>query len=174
MYNEDIEVVTSELPVTEGDKDLITLLKSNFCQSLSGRSTLSYEIGTSNISAVVELNEISFRITSNTAKGMFNNDWISLKTIFAVMDGLPMEQDLTSSSFHTIFQGKSLNTSGFLLAALKEETLVLKLPGKRAGYERVMPDSFLASIRNLVVDYSAKKGASDIHMVAGKIKAKRN
>lgn len=177
MSNDDIEIVKTELPINESERSAIAPIKSGFCQSLSGRSTLSYEIGVVKMdgdsNADVGLDKIYFRIMANSAKGMFNDDWVSVETIFEVINLLPLGHSLTSSTFHPIFQGKSLNTSGFLLATLKEESLVLKLPGKRAGYERVMPDSFLIYVRNLIVNSTTNQVIPDIPIVGGKTKTKR-
>ena len=91
------------------------ILKTGECPSLSGNSTLTYQIGRN------EKNEIDICITGNTGSGIFNKEPASLKDIESM---LKTNQSITSGSLMTLLEGKSSNTAGFLLAILLHEGLL--------------------------------------------------
>jgi hypothetical protein len=144
MQEASINVGPAEALSNGTEEPSMCILKIGSCSSLSGRSTLAYHIGCSpNAEAADGQQEIHFRIHANTAKGFFSNDWIPLSAIHQVIDNLPLGTGLTSFSLNPLFFGKSINTSGFLLAALKEEGLVVAMMGKRRYYERMSSDGFM-------------------------------
>ena len=83
--------------------------------SLTGTGVLEYEIGTD------EAGEIHYRIIANNAGGFFSKEWVSWQAVYAACNG---RTEITSLLFRGLFRGKSVNTAGFLLAALIEEGLV--------------------------------------------------
>lgn len=91
--------------------DPIEAIHTGECQSLSGRSTLTYAIGRH-----VEYGTLHLAIIANSSKGMFCKDFCSASAIQDVVLG---EGELTAKSFHVLHPGKSINTGGFILAALK-------------------------------------------------------
>ena len=86
------------------------------CPSISGRSTLTYAIGRHK-----ETGALHLRIVDNSGKGMWFDGWASAKDIDAIVKG---QVELTAKSFHALHPGKSINTGGFTLAALKDLGLV--------------------------------------------------
>jgi hypothetical protein len=146
---------------SESAKIGIIALRSGSCSSLSKRSTITYQIGVLSGSdtptSSFEPAEIYLRITANTGKGMFSNDWVSLSTVSEAIDDLPSSQGLTSPSLHAIYFGKSLNTSGFLLAVLREEGLVVTLAGKRPSYQKTDFSSFVTALSE-VADREVQPG----------------
>ena len=86
------------------------------CPSISGRSTLTYAIGRHK-----ETGELHLRIVENSGKGMWFDGWASAKDIDAIVKGAT---ELTAKSFHALHPGKSINTGGFVLAALRELGLI--------------------------------------------------
>ena len=80
------------------------------CLSISGRSTLTYAIGRHK-----ETGELHLRIVENSGKGMWFDGWAPAKDIDAIVKG---QAELTAKSFHALHPGKSINTSGFSMAAL--------------------------------------------------------
>lgn len=86
------------------------------CPSLSGRSTLSFAIGRH-----TEEGTLFLAVTSNSGKGMFCKDWASASAIQDIVLG---EDKLTAKSFHGLHPGRSINTGGFVQAALKELGLI--------------------------------------------------
>ncbi len=57
----------------------------------------------------------------NSGKGMWFNGWASAADIDALVKG---RTDLTAKSFHDLHPGKSINTGGFVLAALVDLGLI--------------------------------------------------
>ena len=53
----------------------IRILNLRTCSTLSGRSTLTYQVGCNAES------EVYIRVTQNSGNGQFNSDWIPLATI---------------------------------------------------------------------------------------------
>jgi hypothetical protein len=95
--------------------DPIQTLHQADCPSLSGRSTLTYAIGRHPDGTM------HLRIVANSGKGMWCNEWIEATHIDAVVRGV---LELTSSSFHVLKPGRSTNTGGFVMAALKDLGLI--------------------------------------------------
>jgi len=107
-------------------KSQINPLSHATCPTLSRRSTLSYELGRSSDKAV------HFRITHNDGGGFFSPEWVAWSDI---LDAIKNVQPVTSSSLRAIFKGKSVNTSGFLLAVLIAEGLLEALPKKSRHFK---------------------------------------
>ena len=122
----------------------IRILKSTTCPSLSGKSTLTYHVGCDADKAIY------LRIFTNTGKGMFAKDWRALATLGKLLAKIPPDELITSGSLLPVTKGKSINTAGFLLAALKNEGLVQDAPDNRRGYVRNEPGEFLAGIQALI------------------------
>lgn len=86
------------------------------CPSVSGRSTLTYVVGKHQAHGTLHL-----RIAENTGKGMWCAEWASAEAIEMIVKGA---HELTAKSFHALHPGKSINTGGFVLAALKDLGLI--------------------------------------------------
>ena len=148
---------------------LLRIIKIATCTSLSSRSTLTYQIGCiENPDGKVD---IRFRIKSNTSRGFFSKEWISTNTIQAVFEKLPPDCAVSSMNFNGIFSGKSVNTSGFLLAVLKAESLMVPVKGKHRAYLRGKPDEFADQIKRLVAS-SISLNDNDKPEAAGNISKK--
>jgi hypothetical protein len=119
----------------------IRVLKSASCKSLSGRSTLGYEIGAE------KSGEIHLRIRTNSGHGCFGREWVSLRALQQALAKTP--EPITSGSLHKVFAGKSQNTSGFVLAALFHEGL-LKPLGDTRGYEPTDGTEFMREVKRLL------------------------
>ena len=141
----------------------VRILKVASCPSLSGKSTLTYHIGFSADS------HIQFRVHANTGNGFFSKEWISQSSIQLLLDKIPKGKVITSASFISIFHGKSVNTSGFLLAVLKHEGLVRALKDKRRSYELLDPKDFIAGV-NALLESPVDVNASNKSTVATSIK----
>ena len=105
--------IETETPI---EVDPIEAIYKGECPSLSGRSTLSYTIGRHTEDGTLHL-----RISDNSGKGMWCRDWASASAIQEVVLG---EGDLTAKRFHVLHPAKSINTGGFVLAALKDLGLI--------------------------------------------------
>ncbi len=96
--------------------DPIDAIHRGDCPSLSGRSTLGFAIGRHKDQGTLHL-----AIIDNSGGGMWCKDWASASDIQDIVLG---EQGLTAKSFHRLHEGRSINTGGFILSALKELGLV--------------------------------------------------
>ncbi|NMM15473.1 MAG: hypothetical protein HHJ17_18295 [Rhodoferax sp.] len=132
----------------------VTILKTASCPSLSGKSTLTYNVGGNAAS------EIQFQLLANDGGGYFNNDWIPYVGIQEVLNQLPNSQEITSSTLRSIYPSKSTNSPGFLLAVLKSLGLVRTLKTNRRCYELIDPSAFMAEVNALL------ESAPDIAMAA--------
>lgn len=96
--------------------DPIEVIHVGESQSVSGRSTLSFEIGRHK-----EEGSLHLRIADNSGRGMWCKNWASASAIQDIVLG---EGELTAKSFHALHPGKSINTGGFVLAVLRELGLI--------------------------------------------------
>ena len=104
-------------------KQEMRILKTGTCKSLSGKSTLTYQIACNND------NEVYVALTGNSGKGIFNKDWFELEEIHSLLAN--QEKPITSGSLHGLFEGRSSNSAGFILAVLLKEGLLKISPGNR-------------------------------------------
>ena len=106
------------------------ILKTGECPSLSGKSTLTYQVGSNSD------NEVCIALTGNSGKGIFTPGWIALDQIHSL---LAHQEKVTSGSLLSLFEGRSSNTPGFLLAVLLEEGILKISPGNH-HYDFVGPE----------------------------------
>ena len=111
---------------------VINVAKISTCSSLSGLSTLEYHVGyeASNPS------NIQFRIWKNSGGGKFNTDWIELASVEKALSGIPLDGTFTAAALAPIAEGKSVNTSSFIGAALLAEGLLVRSEKVARSYER--------------------------------------
>ena len=134
---------------TEDNPDMRVLKTAN-CKTLSGKSTLTYQIGCSPESA------IHLRIAKNNGGGFHSDEWVSFE---AVQEALKDDNEgaaITSVRLTPLFKGKSVNTPSFLLAALKHLKLVRPMQGKQRHHERLDPRPFLDMVDKLMADVNPK------------------
>ena len=129
------------------------IIKSSSCKSITGKSTLSYELGCTPDSTV------HLRISKNTGKGFFNPEWIALKDIQKALAKGHKGSPLTSFLLQSLLKGGSVNTPAFLMAALTNERLLRVLKGKKRGHEFLDPEGFTARIAELVASPAKPKSA---------------
>ncbi|MEK6196504.1 MAG: hypothetical protein N2F24_20010 [Deltaproteobacteria bacterium] len=97
--------------------------KTADCPSLSGKSTLTYQIACNND------NEVHVALTGNTGKGIFNRDWFDIEEIYSLLSS--QKKPITSGSLHGLFENRSSNSAGFILAVLLKEGILKISPGNR-------------------------------------------
>ena len=114
------------------------ILKKAACKTLSGKSTLTYQIG------ALPDNEIHIQVLANDGGGMFSQEWVSFEAVQAALENDDEGAAITSIQLTPLFKGKSVNTPSFLLAALKHLKLVRPMQGKQRHHERMNPGPFLA------------------------------
>ena len=135
---------------TEDNIDM-KVLKTSSCKTLSGKSTLSYQLGCTPES------EIHLRITKNTGGGFFSDEWIAFNDILRVLKDRPEGSPVMSHFVTPLLRGKSANTSGFILAALTHLKLLRPLPKKKRVHELLDPKPFLDQMEKLTASGSVKK-----------------
>jgi len=113
---------------TQTSSEQPEITKTATCPSLSGASNLTYEVGSTE-------QDTFFRITANTAAGLFCKEWIPLSRITDLL----ANGSITSTTLKAVYQGKSSNSNGFLLAVLKAEGIVRLLEGKSHHYTATEP-----------------------------------
>lgn len=138
---------TQDTPIAT--QPVIRILKTASCPSLSGKSSLTYQVGCNPES------DIYLRIHANKGGGFFSNEWVALG---AIRDVLEHNASLTCFSFVAVFKGKSTNTPGFMLAVLKQEGMVIPSTDVQRRYVMSAPDSFMAEVHALM---DAPEGQSD-------------
>ena len=110
------EVETEAHPDSVPELDPIEVIHEGECPSLSGRSLITYAIGRN-----TEDGSLSLAITDNSGGGMWCKDWCSAESINEIVVGAT---ELKAKSFHVLHAGRSINTGGFVLAALKAMGLI--------------------------------------------------
>jgi hypothetical protein len=98
--------------------EIMRTIKTGSCPSLSGRTSLAYQVGWLE-------EKINFRLHENSSGGLFSKEWVSLERL-GIKDGKP----ISSTSIQSLFSGKSSNTGGFLLAVLLKEGLIKPIDGR--------------------------------------------
>ena len=124
------------------DQPEVKVLKTGTTKTLSGKSTLTYQVG------IQDNESVHVRISKNTGGGFFSNEWISMKDIQAVLEEHPEGTPVTSFMLQPIFSGKSVNTPGFVLSVLVHEKLLRPMKGKKRSHEPA--EDFTARVETLM------------------------
>ncbi|MGM0632697.1 MAG: hypothetical protein ACQETO_05925 [Pseudomonadota bacterium] len=122
---------SAEATPAEGPKSAVKTVSTGSCPSLSDTGVLEYEVGAD------DAGETHYRIVGNDATGysppgFFSKEWVAWSDIYAVCKG---HDALTSIPFRGLFRGRSVNTAGFLVAALMDRGLLRRRAGKSRRYE---------------------------------------
>ena len=153
-------------PTTPSNPEpVIRILKTGTCPSLSGKSKLTYHIG------CVGKSDVQFRIHANSSTGFFSDEWIALSAIQPILDKQPTGEPFPSFVLLKLFRGKSINTAGFLFAALKQEGLVKTSEENKRCYERMDPKAFMHSVKALIEAPADAKGKANAKPAAATKKA---
>ena len=117
------------------------ILKTGTCPNLSESATLGYHIGCNADS------RIQLSVHSNSGKGFFSREWVSLDAIFKAIDKCPKDKPLNAFWLAPLYAGKSVNTPSFLMAVLLAEGLVKKV---ERNYEKVSHEKFVSEVNKLI------------------------
>lgn len=118
------------------------ILKICTCPSLSGRASITYHVGHRGS------NEVCFRIWDTSGKGIFSKEWVCAPDIQKV---LAQHESVAALTLLPLFKvGRSVNTAGFLLAALKNEGLVQLSPEVAHHYVPVASKGFMEEVQALI------------------------
>ena len=143
-------------PVTQ-DGPTIRILKRATCPSLSGKSSLAYEVG------VTERGEVRLRVIANSGGGTWSNEWQTLDAIRGALDKVPPGKPVSAGAFDRLYSGSSQNSPYFLAAALKHVGMIVPSETQKRCYEWAEPTAFLDEVKDLVAgkvvgDGKPKKG----------------
>jgi len=127
---------------TQPEVDPIQTIYEGQCDSLSGRSTLSFAVGRHPDTQALHL-----RIVGNTGGGMWCDEWIAAESIDAIVVGAT---ELTSRSFQVLQPGRSINTAGFVAAVLKALGLIRGNAENSRLHEHVPTETFEKVVMALV------------------------
>lgn len=106
-------------------QEKLKVLRTDQCPSLSGRSTLTYELGADPAGG------IHMRVTHNTGKGQFNPSWVAYEAVEPLLKGA---DTLSSRVLAVLFPGTSANTPGFVLAILKHLGVIQAVVDQRHAF----------------------------------------
>jgi len=126
------------------DKPEMKILKTTTCPTLSGKSTLTYQVGLSPKSV------IHLRISKNSGGGFFSDEWLALDDILETLKKRPEGSPVLSHFLTPLLKGKSVNTSAFILAAMTHLKLIRPLPKKKRVHEQLDPMPFLDQVTRLM------------------------
>jgi hypothetical protein len=132
------------------DNPDMRILKTSTCKTLSGKSTLTYQIGCTPESI------IHLRIAKNSGGGFFSDEWITLDDILRTLEKRPEGSPIMSHFLTPLLKGKSVNTSAFILAALTHLKLLRPLPKKQRLHELLDPKPFLDQVSKLIATADVK------------------
>lgn len=118
----------------------IKTVKTGNCPSLSGKSKLTYEFGIDDQAAW------HVRIAKNSSTGYFSKAWVAFEHVQRVLEKNGT-RPITCHTLGPIFKGRSVNTSGFLLAALKAVGLVQTSADNPRTYELGDGAAFFAELQ---------------------------
>jgi len=128
----------------------LKIILTSKCKTLSNKSTLTYNI------AADDKDDLSIRIHSNTGGGFFSNEWIPFNNVTTYLNNLPADQPITSTHFTSLLKGKSVNTPGYLLAALLNEELLSPHQEIKRKFVFTGAESFLIKIEKLKASIKTK------------------
>ena len=128
------------------------VLRTGTCPSLSGRSKLTYEI------ACGSDNALHVRIAKNSGNGFFHEGWVAWERVQTLLDK-NASKPITCHTLTPLFKGLSVNTPGFLLAALKQEGLVEPSEEYARCYQRADPAQFFRDMKALLTSTKETKPA---------------
>lgn len=121
----------------------IRVLKTGTCPSLSGKSKLTYEIGCSPES------DLLVRISKNSGTGFFSDAWVTWEQLQRAL-AKNGTNPITSFTLRPLFKGQSVNTPGFLMAALKNEQLLQNMKSNPRCYECLDGTAFMKEVTALM------------------------
>jgi hypothetical protein len=131
-------------------------LKTCTTKSVSGSSTLKYQIGTGPNS------DIHLRVISSSGSGYVNPIWHSLNDILAVLEAHPIDAPFSSAILAQglKLKGQSNNNIGFLIAVLLQEKILASFEGEEKFKWRYNSASkFLEHAENLKSEKRPNKEA---------------
>ncbi len=146
------DTINTDTTIAVPEIDPIQPIFEGQCESLSGRSTLTFHIGRH---TDPDQTGLHLRIHDNSGGGMFCRDWAAASQLDEVLQG---DAKLTAKTFQCIHPGRSINTGGFLLATLKHLGLIRPQEVNTRLHEHVPTTTFeRAALEAIEVSEQSKK-----------------
>lgn len=130
--------------MTKSEDTQMRVLKTSTCKTLSGKSTLTYQIGTAPDST------LHLRISKNSGGGFFSDEWVPFDAVLDALEKLPEVTGISSYYLAHLFNGKSVNTPSFLLSVLKHLKVIRALPNNKRHHELLDQRPFLDQVQKLM------------------------
>ncbi len=125
---------------TKVDEPSLKIIQTAKCPTVSNKATLTYHV------AIDDKKNILIRIYSNSGGGYFSNEFVPLSKLTSILSDVPPDQTITSINLIPLFKGLSVNTPGYLLAALVSEGILSADKEKKRHYAYSGVDKFLAKV----------------------------
>jgi hypothetical protein len=106
------------------EKSEIEHVTTRKTKTLSGKSTLTYHIGKD------EDDNLYVRLWVNSSNGYFSSEWLAMTKIVEILKRQG-EESFTGYVFKDLFNGKSVNSHGFIAACLVAEGVLAFAEGKK-------------------------------------------
>jgi len=127
--------------MTNVQQPALRVLKAAACPTLSGRSSLVYQLGCGPDS------DVKLRVVDNTGSGFYSQDWMRFADILEL---LKPGEALTFYSLQPLFEGRSVNTGGFLMASLKHLGVIKPMESNPRCHELADLQPFVAEVQALI------------------------
>jgi len=137
-------------PTTSSDDSFepsITTIKKSTCKSLQGKTTLTYQIGIDDASA------LHWKLAASTGSGIFDSTWKAFKDIQQALSGWEKDFPITGLALKPLFTG-SVNSKSYLLACLIKEGVLEPVPDSKRHYQLADTKPFLAEMEKLKAAHS--------------------
>lgn len=131
---------STRTPGTPTTTNPIRVLKIAKCDSFSGKSRLTYQLGSKTG------NDAYIRIIGNSGTGFYSQEWLNLDDIENIC--IPGKA-ITSWLLFPLFKGRSSNSPSFMLAALYDLEVVQCGTKKKRTYEAAHPEYLRAEVKRL-------------------------
>ena len=127
-------LIENQTPSTDADNSLKTLLVG-FAPKLSTKSTgrIGFELALNS-----EEKGRYLRLTENDSGGLFSKEWISLDSLFELLESQQEDKPFKSSILKPLFKGGSANNVSFLAAICRCEDFALILPTEKNQFLHVI------------------------------------
>lgn len=133
----------------------LRILKKASCPSISKNATLGYRLGCDDKGAIY------VSIYQNSNGGFFSAEWLPLADIQDAFENACAENDsITSIVLQPLFEGKSVNTPSFLLAALANEKVIVPHGDRQRHFQLGDIDGFIEKINKLMTSKGSSRKTS--------------
>lgn len=142
--------MTKSNPATNAPLTTSNILKIATCGKVTAPEelTLTYNIGYETTDKSLLL-----RITDNATGGLFSPEWIPLNAILTTISTRPNpETSFNARIFAGLYTSASANNAGFLVAALKAESILVPFKQSTRLHELGAVEAFEKSMQVLIKD----------------------